>query len=539
VTLRLRIAVTLTFCTLVPCCSIASQQQKEKLSNSGPRASPDASPEDLLQRSYAGSRNLSLEESCSLLLSLSDAASKISSAKAKGLTLSWSKELFRSARQLPPSWNRAAFEKNALQSWSSVDPSGAFSLLAKVDLPGSGNPETIPEDLRSFAANTMFPRYWDAKGPSSLPAIRSEARQIGVTGEYPYVAMGVISQKLAARKEPQKSNANRNGIESIFREALEFYGNGPRVRDANNRFIDYLEMTWEYLSPPSQEEALRTAVEHLTRKEKPDSSVTHFSKVTTDKGTFSLQSRGIALLYRILPKIREVDPAWAKKLEDQYSDLKQAAEGGKAQHSSEMMVVNQNGASDAQVAEVADRGLQAQTLARVRQQAVSDPQAASSQLSSLTIPEFQSEALADLASGFASKDPDRAKDLFSAAQKSAEKLPPELARLRALTSLAQSAAALHDMTRADELMQKAFDLGEELEGEELDTHPGDIVYDTETFDELAKLTRFGARVMSAPTIARLDHLRDGTLQTFLLVPAAVGLQEKRSAGNQTSKDTSN
>ncbi|MBO0911333.1 MAG: hypothetical protein J2P13_06030 [Acidobacteria bacterium] len=432
------------------------------------------------------------------------------------MTTSWSRELLRIASDLPPSWNRAAFQKNALESLSAVDPVGAFRLLPRVDPPEAGDASKIPQDLRAFAAAIIFPRLWDRKGPSTLRSIEAEARAIGVSGEYPYIAMGLISKKLDERKDI-------DDVRRIFGQALDFYGTGPRVRSANQEFINYLEDEWSDLALTLQEEALRVIVAHLTTKREPDPTVVEVTRVATDKGTVSFQGDSLPLLYRILPKVRQLDPDWAKSLEDDYPELRQPGAAGALQHSSSMTVVNRSGASADKVAHALETGLQSGVLSRLKQQARSDPQQASGLLSSLSEPALQAEALASLATGFAEKDPARAADLLGAAQKAVDNLPNQLTKLKALVSLAQAAVSLHDFERADEIMEKAFGLGEELLSEELDLHPGETVSSSETLDDLTPLAQLGPQISLRSTLLHLDHLKDETLQTYLLIPVAEGL----------------
>jgi hypothetical protein len=516
-------ATTFLYLALSICVADAGAQQKPSdniaVRPNGHAATSEPTAEDLLRRSYNVGRNLPPEERCPQLFALASAAGQMHSARARSIAKSWSRELFRCASDLSPGWNQEVWQKNSLQALSAVDPVAAFKLLPRLHAPEGGDVADIPEDLRAFAAQIIFSRLWDVKGPSALEDIKSAAREIGRTGEYPYLAMSSISTRLAERK-------NTNQVQLIFREALDFYSKGPHVRSANREFVRYLDTDWSYLPSSLQEEALKTIVGHLTRKQEPNPVVADVTQVTTDKGKISFQSDGIALLYAILPKVRDLSPDWAQALQDEYPDLRQAAANGTPQYSLSMRVVNTSGASPDQVAAVLNTGLQAGTLSRLRQRAASDPQQAASLVSSITDPGLQSEAWASLAIGFADKDPKQAADLLATAQKATDKLPAELAKLRALTTLAEAAITVRDLPRAEQAIERAFDLGEELLSEDLDLHPGDTVYDSEEFEELSKITRLGAQFAFSSTMARLDHLRSEVLQIYLLISAAEGLQQR-------------
>lgn len=503
------------------CASELAAQQKPPragIPSKSRAAASESSPEDLLWRSYVSGRNLPSEERCFLIFRLAEASEQIRTARSQARAETWSKELFRRASELPPSWNRTAFQKNSLETLSTVDPPAAFQLLPKVDAP-SGDAADTPEDLRSSAAQKIFSRLWDTKGISALEPVRSEARQIGLTGEYPYLAMGRISERLVDQK-------NTDNVLLIFREALDFYTKGPHVRSGDRDFVNYLEGEWQYLPPPLQEEALRDVVAHLTRQEDSDPKVTQTSRLVTDKGVVSFHNDKVALLYRILPKVRQLDPEWANRLEDEFPDLMQTASGGKLQYSSDIRVANTTGASQGEVATVVGTGLQVGVLNHLRQEAATDPYQAANLLPSLSDPELQSEALASLAAAFASKDPGHAAELLAEAQKTTDKLTSEVAKLRALVSLAEGAVALHDYPQAELAMQKAFDLGEEVLSEDLDLHPGQAIYTSESLEELSVVTRLGTQVAFRSTMMRLDHLKNETLRAYLLIAAAEGLEKR-------------
>lgn len=516
----MRIVSLLGACFVLCTCGFSSAAEREQAKAAvSPRIGIGFTPEDLLSRSHNIGHNLPLEERCAHLFRLAEASGRMNSVRAKAMTRSWSNELLRIASELPPSWNRTAFQKNALETLSVVDPVSAFELLQKVDAPEGDSVEKIPEDLRSFAAQRIFSRFWDVKGVSAIEAIRSRARDIGMTGEYPYVAMGQVSERLAAQNKMEN-------VRAIFREALDFYDKGPRVRSANKEFIAYLESDWQYLPVSLQDEGLKVVVGHLTRTAEPDHSIIQVRRVTADNGTISFRNEGIGLLYSILPRIRQHDPEWANRLEDEYPDLKQAAANGKVQYTSDVTVINSTSASQEQVAAALNNRLQSGTLDHLRQLATTDPYRAANLLPSLSSPGLQSEALASLASAFATKNPEHAAELLAGAQTLADKLPSEPAKLGALISICDAAAALHDYQRFDEIMESAFDLGEELLAEELDVQPGDLVYASEPLEDLSSLTRSAAQISFHSLIIRIDHLENETLHAYLLIAAAEGLQKK-------------
>ncbi len=516
--MRVLFIVVTSACMWAHCVAAQQQSSKGAVPSDQGAINSEVVPEDLLQRSYAMARYFPPEEKCFHLFRLAEASSQLRSPRARALTRTWSNELFRNALGLPQGWNRAAFQKNSLELLARVDPLRAFRLLPKVEPPDSSDPQKAPEDLRAFAARKIFARVWDVKGRAALVQLRSEADEIGNTGEYPYAAMSEISNRLAQQK-------NTGARQQIFREALEFYRQGPKVRSANSEFIGYLESDWESLPTPVRLDALRTIVEHLTRGAKPDSSVSEVTRIVTEKGAISLKNENVALLYRILPRIRQLDPDWADRMEDDYPELKQAAAAGTPQYSSGVRVLNPDGGSPEQVAAAANRGLEAGLLTELRKQVTTDPEHATRLLSSLTDADVQVEGLATLAIGFKDRDPHRAAGFLASAQSAANKLPGNSDKLRAIVAVAEAAASLREDAKIDDSMGEAFGLGEELLSDDLDLHPGQTVYMTETLEELSRITRLGGQTAFEVTMNRLQHLKNETLQAYLLIAAAEGLEK--------------
>ena len=475
-------------------------------------------PEDLLQRSYSTGNNFAPEERCYQLVMLTKAAEQLPSARAKSSVRSWSNELFRRASELPPSWNRSAFQKNALETLASVDPANALSMLPKVDWPVSN--ESLPtEDLRAFAAITVYRRLWERQGIGALPVIWAQAREIGRTGEYPYVAMLQVSQKLQELKDSSTPPL-------LFREALDFYEKGPKVQVADRDFVTYLEAEWLFLPSNLRMEALTAVVGHLTRDQKSNPAISETVRVVTDKGTAQFSSRRSALLYHVLPKVRQLNPDWATQLEEDHPELRQAA-GGAVQFTTAATIVNSEDASAERVATVRDKLHQGQLLGQLQKQATDEPDKAADLLPYITDSELQVEALASLASAFRDTQPRHSAELFGAARNRTEALPANPVKLSALAALAAAAASMRNDAEMELAIGQAFDLGEELLREDLDIHPGQAVYESAIREELSNIAKVAGQFALSSTMTRIDHVRDDVLQAYLLIATAEGLKKRQ------------
>lgn len=326
-----------------------------------------------------------------------------------------------------------ALQKDAVQALARVDPDRALELLAGMDTPVPMQSGSLPEDLRAYAARTVFPAYWRRHGEKALDRIRQNAQRIGATGQYPFRAMAPILLDIGKRDSV--------AADELFGEALGYYSQGSVVQDSDRVFVDFLDAVWRVISPSLQRRALLVVVPELLHSSQPK-GVSYRAQIYTDRGIAELKSPSSELLYRLLPKVREIDPEWAKRLEDQLPGLRQA--GGSSGHTkmaAEATVVNTSNASPERIAVLQEHLLQGQRADEARNLARTDPEGALEL--SLSDPEFRAEALASVAEALSEKgqDPERVRDLVRQAKDNTDRITDKAAKVEVFSSLAAAAAA--------------------------------------------------------------------------------------------------
>ncbi len=186
-------------------------------------------PFKLLRQADMESRDFPVEERAGVLQSIAHASLSIDKTRA----LLWSKELFRTAHQLPLGQDRAAYQKNALITMARVNPLAAAALYKQQDNLRDWATDEIPsEDIRSDRTRTLFPALWSARGKKSLPQIRDIALWLGDTGGYPYSGLTPIFSDIA--KE------DRNAATDLFLDAITYLPRGQDIRSTNRIFTDFL-----------------------------------------------------------------------------------------------------------------------------------------------------------------------------------------------------------------------------------------------------------------------------------------------------------
>ncbi len=505
---------------LAICPGVVSSQTAKDSAGSDQHASVTSgvAAEALLTRSYLVGKRLLPEERAFQLTRLAQTASTIQPV----LTRLWAEELFQSAMELPMTWNRVAAEKNAVTALAAVDPVRAFELFGTMDDPVPMLSGGLPEDVRAFGARIVLPQFWKREGSGSLDDIRRAAQHVGDTGQYPYMGMAPIIRDLLKLGDIR--------ADSLLSEALAYYTQPSRFRASDKEFVQLLGAVWDVAPLSWRREALSTAVAHLTGEAKPPEAETFRARLLTEKGVAEFKSASQRLLFELLPKVREIDPDWARRLVESHPEIGQAsAAAGGVKFSEEVTVHNVSGASPARVDEVQGTGLQRSRLANIRGIAQTDPEQALRLSSSLSDSLFRLEALSSVATALAGKDPERARGLIAQAKEAINKIQDTSGRVTAWVALAEAAAAAHDSKTFEEAIKRGFDLGEEVFEEDLSTHPGKPSYELAAMDDLGRLTQVGVHADRERMLGRVTDVRNPLLQAHLLIDAAEALNDLQKA----------
>jgi hypothetical protein len=473
------------------------------------------SSERLLQDAYGLSNELPAEDRVWLLAELTMPTAKWHPA----LTRPWAEEQFRLAQQLSPGDNRLATQKNAATAMSWIDPERALQMLSQCDSP-------IPrddsfEDLRGLAARRIFRRYWKTSGMRGLGSLQRVADHIGETGEYPYSAMVPVIREVS-RQNPAKG-------QSLISEALAFYQRGSRFQMTDEDFIAFVKNTRDLMFLGIPREALEAIVKNLTKDSGNNDNQNWRVRIYTSSGVAEFKARNAGLLFQVLPVIREVDPDWARRLVEQNHDLAQAdAARGKILNQ-EGVVIYKNPDSSASAADLAAKeqwGLEMSRIEQIEKIATTDPDQALTLAMSIGDPGRQAMGMAYAAAGFGNK-PDQARQMLNQSQQALSSLKEYGEKLDILVAIAQSAAALHDLTLARDAVAKGLDLGEQTYEDSRKQHPDWPAYSWDGLDDLQKLVEIGTKVGAAHVVGRILTIRDSILRAYLLVSAARGLDEDK------------
>lgn len=494
--------------TIIPTCLLARQAAQ---SNTAPEERPSDQAIRLLRAAVASAEHFPAEERADLLLDASRAALNLE----RGDAAHWALELFGETQKMTPGHYRAAMQKNALVTLAQVDPLKAADMYTLQDDPPQPR---LPEDIRAYGTQVLFPALWSRQGLASLDRIKQISVWLGSTGEYPYAAIGGIVKDLNA-KNPEMAT-------DLFMEAVSYLGRGPEFAGTPRHYVDFLLKTWTI--PPSS--ALRVAIqkgldmiERAQEQSRSEEKKTfHFYQLNTSKGPFEIHSEWTYLVYRLSVIAAAVDPHWPAQIREHFSELANLPSLAPSDPVTVAAAVSPDGSGSADVASALGQSL-AMQLPAIAQ---TDPQRAMDEAYKIGDPTERFIAIASILPAYARISSSDQLNWLTRLQKIAEAQPPGEAKLRLLVQLAQDQFAMQKERDGLTTASHAFDLGEELFAAGMQANPGKMAYTMPGFDPLLDLCKAMAALPAARAdgLDRVMHIKDEILQARMQIAFAAGIR---------------
>ena len=465
----------------------------------------DDAPQAILTACASYARSMLPEERAFLMVRIATIAS---TGKLPQST-KWAREAFLAGSDLQESWNKIALQKNALVALASTRSAEALRLLGTLPAPKATSEARIDEDPRADAARVIFESAYRKNGEKALSQMIQVSSYLGRTGEYPYVAWGIVLPKLA-KKHP-------GTFGEVITTAVHFYG------DAEGRTIiqddDYLQMV----------DALHTTADSYQMKMAVTVGIDHLETAKTPKNEkymdvvgqglqrTAFDNRSKALLYRWLPLVKEFDSA---DYEDLTKKLKVMASPQSTQHASLEIVGNTQNITPAVQQKAQDR-LQAEI---VENDASNDADTAIRESTAIGSFALRSDALAKGAMNVPAKAmPERTKLLAESRRDLNQVNTKDAAYLQAIADLAYAYDQSKMRQTALSLVHDGLEQGSEILDESADAQQNTPIMLLGGYDSLAKLTGIGMNLDPNFTLARVQSLRDFPLKVNLLVDIAESL----------------
>ena len=465
---------------------------------------------ELLQRAYGSTKNLSDSDRAAVIARLASSAQHEMPEQSKA----WGDEVFQITSGLANDNFRGQYEMTALLAVAENDPDHALQLLTQMSPPGTTDSGAPGLDLRSPAATGLFQKYFQKKGAEGVPALQSTARQLGEVGLYPFMAMGPII-RTAGRNDPDKARG-------MVTEALGYF---PRLQQTDmslQQMAMFLRMNRDFIATPVLKDVLSQLVNKALDSKDTNSSLV--TSINTNGNAATIKGASNLMLYQLMPMIKDVDPEWAKKLEDQNEQLRGAAIAQQNSPSGANTVrmgvfMGSGGANNMNAANLMDP----MKVMEVDELAQKDPQGALRMSDQISDPATRAATTAKLAGDINSSDPEKAAQLVKNAKASIAETPDPMDKLRILAGLAQAQGAMNDIDGLSATLKQGYAMGEDLYRKSVDKNPSAGINTRPGVDALGRLTTAGMKADQQQALENIDKLTMPALQTMMLISAAESL----------------
>jgi hypothetical protein len=470
----------------------------------------------LLDRAYGLSAQVSDADKAFLLARIAEVTAK----SDPELSLSRAGEALQIASELASGPARSRIFMSAISALSENDIDRALQALQQLAPPPAASDaiNQPPPDLRSMLAIPLFQKAWQKHGLDSLDQLQATARQLGETGAYPFVAMGMLVRRVD-QKDPARAQA-------LIQDGVTFAGRGIHSQIEASQVAMFLSNASEFVSPALMKEIL----ERLVAQARATGENAAFSLAITDsagKETARLSGASV-LIMNLLPLIRRVDAEWASRLEKESDDLRTfiAARRGQQEGGQRMSVGVMIGGPGGPNAPRRDMR-EEMTAMQVDELAQRDPTRALQVSSAINDPVLRAASTASLAGSFSRSDPARAAELLKSARQVLAETPEPRDKLTILIGLAKAQSALGDAEGFKDTLARSFALAEDLYRKGLDRDPSAPVFAQPGFDQLSRLITAAAEKDVQSLQVRIEALRSTPLQASMWIQLAQALDPER------------
>jgi hypothetical protein len=467
---------------------------------------------ELLQRAYGSTKTLSDSDRAAVIARLASSSQHEMPEQSKA----WGDEVFQITSGLSNDNFRGQYEMTALLAVAENDPDHALQLLTQMSPPGTNENGTSAMDLRSPAASSLFQKYFQKKGEEGLPALQSTARQLGELGLYPFMAIGPVIRQVG-RKDQDKARG-------MATEALGYF---PRLQQNDmslQQMAMFLRMNREFIATPVLKDVLSQLV-NKALDSKNTSNSTLITSINTNGNSATLKGASNLMLYQLMPMIKDVDPEWAKKLEDQNEQLRGAAiaqQNSPSGTNTVRMGVFMGGGGNGNNLNAAAL-MDPMKVAEVDELAQKDPLQALKMTDQINDPATRAATSVRLAGDINGSDPEKAAQLVKNAKDAIALTPEPSDKLRILAGLAQAQGSMTDTNGLSTTLKQGFALGEDLYRKSVDKNPSLPITMRPGVDSLGRLITAGMKADQQQAMENIDKLSMPALQTMMLISAAESL----------------
>jgi hypothetical protein len=343
---------------------------------------------------------------------------------------------------------------------------------------------------------------------------------MGENGFHPYMA---VAQVLRGVGEKDKDRA-----QGIAMDAVAFVNRRQLTGMESQQVTMFLQSAREFIPRPMMKEILERVVKEALETAKQSDGTQVAASFENENGqSAQLNSMATLMIFQLMPMIRDVDPDWAKQLEDQSEELKRvSALMSNGQRTNIMIGARNTGGPNGPNGNERDFRDEMQAM-NVDELAARDPQRAMETAQAIKDPTVRVSAVAR-ASAVGNNAEEKEKALKAAKDALAEATDPR-DKLTILSGLAQAQASLKDEEGLATTLQQSFTIADDMFRRSVDRIPASGAWMRPGVQLTTSMVRAGARKSPQTFSEKIDSVRHQPLKALLLLSAAEALDpESRS-----------
>jgi hypothetical protein len=358
----------------------------------------------------------------------------------------------------------------------------------------------------------LFTRAFNKDGMKSVDALESTARQMGENGFYPYMAMSQLMKQVAEK--------DKDRAQSIATTALGYANRRKLSGMESQQLTMFLMFARDYVPVPMMKQILEQVVSDALEQAKNSDSTQVSAEFLNSAGErVQLSSMATLMVFQLMPIIREIDPEWAKKLEEQSDELRKAAAMMRTGDTS-IMIGARNGGPNGSNAPGRDFRQKVQSM-QVDELASRDPKRAMEMANNINDPAMHAAAVARVSSS--SFDADAQRKALDNAKQVLKSTSEPIEKLFVLSSIVTLQASMKDEDGMAVSLQQALALADDMFRRSIDKNPSTGAWMRPGAEVAASIVRSQARKNTAIVSDKIDSVGQSPLKALLLLAAAESL----------------
>jgi hypothetical protein len=463
---------------------------------------------DLIQRTQALTGDLNNTDRAYVLAKMAELTAKRDPEQSKA----WAEEAFRLGGDLSGN-ARGSVQMNALMAVSQNDLDRALEMLGSMEAPRQTESGGFAPDIRGAAATMLFSRAFGKDGMKIVDSLESTARRMGENGFYPYMAVTELLRGVGEKDEDR--------AREIANSAVAYIKVRKRSQMENQQVVMFLRTAREYIPAQMMREILGTVITDALEQAKASDGTEVAATFENSKGQKAqLSSMASLTIVQLLPIVRDIDPEWAKKLEAQSDELRNASQLMNSGEGVSIMIGARTGGPNGPDGANRDFRDEVQAM-QVDELASRDPQRAVETADRINDPVLHSAALVRATA--AGSDAEARDKAIKAAKELLSQTSDPREKLTILSGLVSAQSQMNEIEGLSVTLQQGLSIADDQFRRSIDKDPSNGAWTRPGVEIASRLVRSASKQQGKLVAEKLESVRQQSLKALLLLAAVEAL----------------